>query len=184
MQRIALHLAITLLLFITTISAKASTIFYAATNIAGTVWQYDYTVQNDSYSDPILGFTVYFNSADYTNLVAVHSPGNWDVIVLQPDLSIPADGLYDAVTTTGGIPPQSSLGGFSVQFQYLGAGHPGSQAFEFYIPEPFQVTLSGMTVDSTDPSGTIPEAQSAWLILLGLVMLGLTKLKHTTISTT
>jgi hypothetical protein len=96
-------------------------------------------------------------------------PNNhWNVLSLQPDLSLPDPGLYDALALTN----DASLNDrFIINFIWLGStGQPGSQPFEIY-------TLDAGNVNTIETGSTIPLQASVpepgmWA-LLGVGLLGL-----------
>ena len=157
-------------LFFNWASVGATTVSYAVSNVSGNTWEYTYTVANDMLATDIDEFTVYFGLGLYENLVATAAPATWDPLIVQPDPSIPPsgdDGFYDALALSTGIEPGASLGGFSVKFDYLGTGVPGSQFFEIINPATFATLDSGFTQ-------VIPLPAAIWLFVTGLLsMFGL-----------
>ena len=148
-------------------TARATTVFYEASNISGNTWEYSYTVNNDMLTVDIEEFTIFFDVGLYENLVATSTPVDWDPLVIQPDPFIPDDGFYDALALAAGISPGNSLGGFGVQFDYLGAGTPGVQGFDIVDPFTFDVLDSGFTQ-------VVPLPAAIWLFVTGLLgMFGL-----------
>ena len=143
-------------------TAMASTIWYNLSNISGNTWQYDYVISNDSSSINIDEFTVYFAYGQYANLSVVSAPTNWDPLVVQPGNFLNNDGYYDALALGNGIMPGNSLGGFSVQFDYLGSGTPGAQSFDIVDPNTFAPVESVVT-------SPVPLPASIWLFGSGLV---------------
>ncbi len=72
-----------------------------------------------------------------------------------------------------GIALGDALGGFSVTFDYLGAGTPGSQLFSIVNPNSFDELDSGATKRSSVPQpGTLP------LMLAGLGALAYWQRRH------
>ncbi|MBN8518012.1 MAG: hypothetical protein J5X22_00320 [Candidatus Accumulibacter sp.] len=108
----------------------ATVITYETTNLGAGVWQYDYSVTNNTLLSPIEEITIYFPLGLYFDLLSVFEPLNWDNLVAQPDPSLPADGFLDSLTLSAAILPGQTLAPFSVQFTWLGSGAPGSQSFE------------------------------------------------------
>ncbi|MCX7290578.1 hypothetical protein, partial [Janthinobacterium sp.] len=103
-------------------AAHAATIGYTATSLGGTQWRYDYTVSNTTLAIPIAEFTLFFSVGQYANLHSVSAAPGWDVLLVPPDPAIPASGYLDALALAGGIIPGATATGFSVTFDYLGAG--------------------------------------------------------------
>jgi hypothetical protein len=126
-------------------ATRAAVITYEVTSLGGNDWRYDYTVENDG-SASIEQFTVYFDFGLFSNLAVAASPMDWDSIVVDPDVNIPADGFFDSVALVSGLAPGASLSGFSVTFTFLGSGAPGSQPFDIVDPANFEVLSSGRTL--------------------------------------
>ncbi len=126
-------------------------------------WAYHYLVAPFEWASvpDASGFSVYFPVEESRNLVAL-APGpgaDWDVIVLQPDPVLPAEGLYDALALS--LSPAFD-GDFAVAFDWLGDGVPGGQPFDVYDGS-FAPVASGLTT---------PEPSTALLVLLGLALCG------------
>ncbi|RLA25986.1 MAG: hypothetical protein DRQ62_00970 [Gammaproteobacteria bacterium] len=146
----------------------SSPIYYQVTEISGNTYEYQYTVGNQSAAD-IEEFTIYFDLGLYENLLLTASPADWDSIVDQPDPSIPDDGYFDSLALTTGISPDGSLSGFSVQFDYLGTGTPGSQFFEIIDPISFQPISDDYTQPL--PVENVPEPPVFVLLAFGLFLI-------------
>ena len=97
-------------------SFAAPVISYTASNSSGNNWVYQYTVSNPAPSDLIAEFTIWFDQSQYSNLSVISSPATWDSIVIQRDLSIPADGFFDALALGTELGVGATLTGFSVGF--------------------------------------------------------------------
>lgn len=151
----------------TALTASAAAISYKAVSIGGVQWRYDYSVTASSSEPAIFEFTIFFDVADFANLSSATGAAGWDVLAISPDSAIPADGFVDALALTTGIVPGSTQTGFSVMFEYLGAGTPGRQHFDIVDPDTFELISMGITTPlRTDPTGEIPEPGS--LALFGL----------------
>lgn len=148
------------------VRAEATTISYDVNNIAGNRWEYSYTINNDTLSGDIEEFTIYFAVGSYENLIAGTTPGNWDSLVTQPDVLLPANGFYDSLALVSGIAPNASLSGFSVAFDFLGSGTPGSQPYDIIDPLTFQTLDSGNT--RINSSHDAPEPGLFSMLALGL----------------
>ena len=166
-----------ILLWASVSTASATTILYNITNTSGNTWEYMYTVKNDILSVDIEEFTIFFDSSLYENLVATTTPIDWDPLVIQPDLGIPDDGFYDALALVFGISPGEILGGFGVQFDFLGIGTPGSQAFDIVDAFTFDLLDSGITTLASVPTPTpgpaptpVPEPNLLLLMSSGLLV--------------
>jgi hypothetical protein len=133
---------------------------YQTSDLGSGRWQYTYDVTNISLTVPIEEFTIWFDFGLYKNL-AIETPdppaSNWSEIVLQPEPVLQDDGAYDTRVLNLGIGIGQTVSGFSVSFDWLGAGQPGPQFYEIINPVTFK------TIDS---GHTIPEP--ATLVLLGL----------------
>lgn len=151
-----------LIFFNLMIQAEAAKITYDVSSIGGNRWEYFYTVTNDSLSSDIKEFSINFTSDKYKNLSVGLKPSDWDALVIQPDNALASDGYYDALVDTTGIALNSKLGGFSVLFDYVGSGKPGSQSFDVLNPVTFETLESGTTVSN------IPLPSSYTMFLLGL----------------
>lgn len=146
-------------------SASATTISYDANNIGGNTWEYSYTVENDTLSQDIEELTIFFEYGLYANLTVTSPVADWDELTVEPVeiLGSPQDGFYDALALVSGIAPGSSMGGFSLSFDWLGAGTPGGQYFESVDPLTFSAVDSGITTAAQSQS--VPEPGT--LLLLG-----------------
>lgn len=157
------------------INSQATTITYQSMNLSGNTWQNTYEVFNDSLSFAIDEFAIYFDLHLYKNLSLVNIDGNWDPLLLQPDPVIPDDGLFDAYGLFGGILPGNSLGGFTIQFDWLGiAAIPEEQFFEIFDPTNFNSLDSGFTELVSviqPPKPRIPEPPIYLLMAVGLFSL-------------
>jgi hypothetical protein len=159
-------------------AAHATLITYSATNVADATWRFDYSIANDTLSSPIEEVTIYFGLGLFSNLQVSGSPLTWDSIVIQPDELIPSDGFFDSLALDRALSPGDTLSGFSVLFDFLGTGTPGSQRFEVVNPTSFLVIDSGVT---SAPPTAVPEPSSLALLFLGLLaasFLRRKRLKH------
>ncbi|WP_240453616.1 hypothetical protein [Janthinobacterium agaricidamnosum] len=145
-------------------AAHATSIGYTATSLGGTQWRYDYTVSNTTLAVPIEEFTLFFSVGTYANLQSVSTAPGWDVLLVQPDPAIPASGYLDALALAGGIVPGATATGFSVTFDYLGAGSPGAQPFSILDPVSFIELDTGITQPAAVPLPSTP-----WLLLAGVL---------------
>lgn len=163
MNTTKITLGVSLLLLVN--SAFADTIFFTVENLGGNQWEYNYTLENTG-ADPLEAFSIFFDFRDYENLAVTGSPADWDSIVLQPDLGLPDDGIFDSLSFGGLLDPGDILGGFSVAFDFLGVGVPGEQFFEFYDPLDFSVVIDGAS-----EAAVVPEPGTLALMLSGLLFL-------------
>lgn len=124
----------------------------------GELWRYDYRV--DAFPHPAgFGFSIFF---DVASTGAIQAPpavnADWDVLVLQADPGLPDDGLYDALALAS---EPSVADVFSVVFEWLGPGEPGSQPFVVYDSNmDFATVAEGVTAP-------VPEPGTLSLALLG-----------------
>ena len=148
--------------FLLTVSSfgTSTQIIYKTTDLGSGRWQHSYDVTNISLTETIEEFTIWFDFGLYKNL-AIQTPnppaGNWSEIVIQPEPVLHDDGYYDALSLGVGIGIGQTVSGFSVSFDWLGAGEPGRQFYEIIDP---------VTYETIDSGYTIPEP--ATLLVLGL----------------
>lgn len=159
-------------------ASQATNIYYDVSNIGGSRWQYDYTVENDSLADPIQEFTIYFEWDLYENLIPIAAPAGWDPLVIQPDAGLYSDGFFDAVELGSGLSPGSTSGPFSVSFDYLGAGTPTLQRFDTYRDLNFTLFDSGFTSALAPPPPPPPPTGVSEPGMLAIMMLGLSLLAN------
>ena len=144
----------------TAFALPVTKIQYEATGLGSGRWQYSYGVSNISLTEAIEEFTIWFDFGLYDNLAIETSDppaGDWDELVIQPEQVLGDDGYYDALTLGLGIDIGETESGFTVSFEWLGVGQPGSQFYEIIDPDTFETIDSGYT---------IPEPGT--LLLLGL----------------
>src|SRR5262245_16793248 len=160
------------LLALTSTAAHATIINYETTNLGGATWRYDYTVTNDSLSSGISELTIFFALGSYSSLSVAASPADWDSLVAQPAPLIPDDGFFDSLSLGGPLALGSSVGGFAVEFEWLGAGTPGAQSFAIVDPDTFASLETGFTsLRRTEPPTSVPEPTSLWLLGAGVATL-------------
>lgn len=150
-------------------SARATTVTYEAAHLGGTQWRYDYSVSNDTLAVAIEEFTLFFDHALYANLSGATGAPGWDLLLIAPDAAIPAAGYFDALALAGGIAVNATRAGFSVTFDYLGAGAPVAQAFSVLDPVSFAELDNGMTVAVS----AVPLPPAFMLMLAGLLLISL-----------
>ena len=139
-------------------------ISYVTTDLGAGRWEYTYDVMNISLTEGIEEFTIWFDFGLYDNLVVStpETPPEWDQIVWQVEPVLEDPGGYDALATNLNIAEGTNLSGFSVTFDWLGIGEPGSQYYEIIDPVTFGTIESGYTV---------PEPTTCLLLLSGAFLL-------------
>lgn len=146
-------------------AAQASIVVqYNSTSLGGDDWRLDYTLSGAAPDGGFNGLTIYFDSASVTALADEEGPAGWDLLLIQPDLAIPADGLFDVLHTAGPLLGPVGPTAFSV---VVSAGvRPGAQSFELYLSDSlgFTIVAAGTTV----PVSSVPEPPTAALMLLAL----------------
>lgn len=148
-------------------AANATIINYSATALGGTHWRFDYSIHNDTLGKELDEFTIFFDENLFANLSNATGPSGWDLLLIQPDTAIPSAGFIDGLMTGGGIAIGEILGSFSLTFDYLGSGSPGSQQFSIVDPTSFNELDRGMTRLSSPP-GVLPLPDTLPLMLTGL----------------
>jgi hypothetical protein len=149
--------------------AHATTINYSVADLSGNTWSYEYSVTNDTLGLYLTEFTVYFDRNLYSDLAVGASPVNWSPLVAQPDPALPADGFYDALSFDIGLAPGGQLGGFVVDFNYLGSGAPASQKFDIVDSSVSPIALLDSGVTQPAAAGvSVPESDSTALLAIGL----------------
>lgn len=169
-----MNLRIFVVIFLGFISLKsnATLIEYELSHISGSRYQYEYTITNDSISDGIQWFTIYFDELLYSNL-SISSltsvPSDWKLIARNPEPYVSYIGYFDAYSFGEPISLNESLGGFVVEFDWLSAGLPGEQLFDISDASLLASIDSGFTssLTSSDHSA-IPEPSTLFITILFL----------------
>jgi hypothetical protein len=130
--------------------------------LAGSQWLVDFVVTGDGAPPVIDDFTIYFPETSFAGLVLNSRPSGWDSLIVQPDVGLHSAGFLDSLALGSGIGTGASLGGFEVEFSFLGQGTPPTLHFDINDAN-FQPLFSGVTT-----LAAIPEPEIAWLMLLGL----------------
>ena len=138
-------------------------------NLGGDIWLCGYTVNNDTLTDPIMEFKIYFEYGLYQGLWVESTVSDWTVQVLDPGYDTttgPYSGYYDAIADDTGISPGNKLSGFQLSFEWLGVfGSPVEQTFDVY-GENLTSLGSGQTT-----STVVPEPGTLMLLCSGLLCL-------------
>ena len=139
-------------------------ILYDTSDLGAGRWEYAYDIANIGLIGGIEEFTIYFDYGSYDNLTVSTptTPADWDQIVWQVEPVLGDAGGYDALATNLEIAIGENLTGFSVSFDWLSTGNPGSQYYEIIDPVTFGTIESGYTV---------PEPATFLLLLSGGVLL-------------
>jgi hypothetical protein len=170
MKTVSLVGVVTALVLSLPAGVHAQTISYTATDVSGSTWDYNYTITNNTTST-INEFTIFATLGQYSNLSVASSASSFNSVVAQPDPGIPADGYFDAQANSAGLSAGATLSGFSMQFNYLGSGTPGSQLFNIIDPNTYNTLAAGYTTAGSITT-QVPEidsgsAGSAVTFLLG-----------------
>jgi uncharacterized protein (TIGR03382 family) len=150
--------------------AAALVITYQATDLPnvpgpGDRWQYSYQISGGSFG-AFGGFNVLFSPALYSNVQGTPPSPNPDWVVTTTPPFPPADALY---TATALVSNPSLVGPFTVSFDWLGAGSPGSQPFEVFDETGFLPSEGGLT--QAQAQGQVPLPGTLALLGLGLLAL-------------
>ena len=151
-------------------TASAASISYTSEDLGNNLWQYNYTIYNNSQSD-IDFFDIYFDDS-YDELHLLNYPDGWWTEVLEADDMNPLM-LSGMAWDVDPLLPGNSLGLFSVVFNWLGIGTPGGQEFALYnfAENGFDPVVggfeSGVYTEETAPP--VPEPQTFMLLGTGLV---------------
>ena len=155
-------------------STQATTIQFTATDLndalgpGGDLWQYSYVVSGLTF--PMnYDFSILFSPNLYRDLENPPPPvTDWDILTLQPDTALPADGLYDAFAL---VDNASLANPFTVRFVWLGGSGttPGTQPFvikEFDAQGNF---LRIVETGQTQTTAAVPEPSTSVLLSMALV---------------
>ena len=137
-------------------------------------YAYRYALTNVSLAAPLSWFSIDFEPALYDEhslVITAVGLGDWSQQILGSVLANPAQ--YDSYNGAGtGLNIGDALTGFTVDFTWLGAGAPGSQAFTVYDSANLNVLDTGFTtpvgVPPPPPPG-LPQPSSVALVLLALI---------------
>lgn len=166
MSHLLARIALAAIVLVAARPAGAALITYDLVNLRDNRWEYQYTVGNSSLLAPIQEFSIYFDlgagsSVLHADFAITGMPADWDGLLLRPDPRLPHAGLFDALALIDGIAPGLTLGGFAVQFTWLGIGAPAAQRYEIVDPVTFATLESGLTIEADpSPPTQIPEPSS------------------------
>lgn len=156
---------------------QATTVNYTVTDLGLGLWEYEYTITNDSLATDIEEFTIFFDDTLFGTLGTPGQPNGiapigWDPLVVQEPTIFNGDGFYDALALGPRIAPGATLGGFSLQVVFDGLDTPGSNRFQ--VIEPFTFASIGPEI-MTMPA-VVPVPAAIWLF--GSALLGLAFVKR------
>jgi hypothetical protein len=150
--------------------ADGTEVQYQVTNVSGDEWQYSYAIQDSVPFVANEALTVTFYAALYTNMdSAPPSPAGWSAFSAPSDTTLMFDGIYTAAANADGA---SLSGPFTITFDYLGSGTPGSQPFSIDLFDSNGNLLSNVTTGVTTPlNAGVPEPATGLLLLTAGVAL-------------
>lgn len=157
-------------------SAFATQIEYTATNNGGGNYTLVYNVINDTLSQDIGGFSIYFgqtadglnftNSFAFDHFTPGDQPVGWDSYSFEPS-AIELPGQFNSDAMGAGIASGASLGGFTVSFDWTGAGSYDGLFFEVFDADGnFSILDTGYTTLGGG-NGTAPVPEPATMLLFG-----------------
>lgn len=166
----SVRLAVWLSGLLVCVGAQAATLTSTYTPLGGSSWSVAFDLENDGSPPTVGGFTVYFDEALFGPLSLLNSPSSWDSLLVQADPAIPDAGFLDAqvINAADALSVGQSIGGWTVQFRFLGAGLPGALPFDI-VDSNFNVLHSGSTVAVLPVS----EPGVGFLMLAGVVACGI-----------
>lgn len=157
MLRIAI---LTVAMVCLTVVGHATTIEYTASQIAGTQWQYTYTVTGRSFADGDF-LSIDFDANTFADLQNPPQVTDWDAIVFERSADLLSNGAFSAMA----LKDNPSLPvTFTVLFNFLGMGTPGSQAFSIFGSDGSMEDGTTILAGQTAP---VPEPGTLLLLLSG-----------------
>ncbi len=165
-------------------SVSAATIGYEVTHLSGNLWEYQYSVSDLSGITFLANETtidINFDQSLYGTLSNGVTNSDFDLVLLQPPSQPPgAPGQYSAQAL---IDNPSLTGDFSVEFQYLGTGTPGSQPFTIDNYDPTTGFLMGTVArGTTSLPDTVPEPSVLLMCCAGFVAIALLRWRRLRLS--
>jgi len=149
MKMRVLFLITIVILLMPQVGLSASEVSYTLQGLGAGQWLYRYTVINDTLSEPIRQFIVWFEPGLYENLSIVSDPEigyDWYQDTVEPDPVWLYYGAYRALAWGDGISVGDYESGFAVSFTYLGAGTPNVQEFDIVDPCDYISLEAGWTI--------------------------------------
>ena len=156
-------------------SANAVIIESTLFSLGGNSYQFNYTITNDDIVSGFDEFSIYFDNTTYENLAVVASHADWDSVVLAAEMFLPLDypGVFDSIALVQPLGLGETISGFSVSFDWIGAGLPGVQNFDVIDAGSYTILQSGTTTLAA-PEVPVP----ASLPLLASALAGLAALRQ------
>jgi hypothetical protein len=150
-------------------TSQAAVISFEAVDLADVfagedLWSYRYFLSGNPLAAD-QGLAIFFDHGLYSSLRAPAGPAGWDVLLLQPDLALPSDGVFDALNLGDGL----AAAPFSVEFIWHGIGSgPGAQSFEVYALDPhgFYTPLESATTIAAAPAA-VPQPATLLIVAAG-----------------
>ncbi|WP_114327551.1 hypothetical protein [Candidatus Colwellia aromaticivorans] len=171
MQKKIIHWLAGALFLMMTASTNATLIKVDLVQKTSDRWEATYVVTNNVLPFNLESFWIHFDLGLYEDIVAIEAPAGWDPEVFPPDPFLPDVGFYDVFALSApGILHGDMLGGFVVEFDFLGNGVPFEQFFEVFDPF-FAVIDSGSTSINSVTLLPVPIPATLWLFMLGMVAL-------------
>lgn len=155
-----------LLAWLLAANVSAATIQFQLADLGGTLHRYNYFVSGFTFQQN-QELDISFDPALYGPLTNGVAPSSFDMLLLQPNNPLGAQGLYSALALVNN---PSLTGSFGVDFTFLGSGKPGSQPFTigFFDQGGMHVIQSGLTTPLIQ--NAVPESTSLSLGSVGLFM--------------
>jgi hypothetical protein len=139
-----------LVAFLAATASSATEVDYSLQSLGGTQYRYTYSIKNDGSAGGSLDLVdiLFDPSLFQEGSLTISSDSalatNWSQQFLASAPGVPA--AFDIAALNGGIAVGGSVSGFAVTFFWLGTGNPGSQRFEVYNGQTFDLLETGNTV--------------------------------------
>lgn len=158
-----------LLPFLAATQVSAALITYTTQSLGGASYRHQYTITHQIGEDPIHLIDIEFDPSLYleSSLTIVSDPvltADWDQLLIGSQAGLPA--LLDLFALVAPLSDGATLSGFAIEFEWLGAGLPGSQAFQIVNPDTFDTVSAGRTAGAVQ----VPEPAPLLLAVTGLAL--------------